>query len=53
MYLAFEVSRGKEELAEVMKQINDRPDMLAVDITENDMAKSHLRFLAGKPFVTG
>lgn len=47
IYLAFEVTRGKQEMQEVIENINHDPAMEALDITENDVAKSHLRFLAG------
>lgn len=39
---------GKEEMQQVVDNINNAPTpMHAIDITENEMAKSHLRFLAG------
>lgn len=47
VYLAFDALNGKSEMEEVVANINAQEKMLAVDITENDMAKSHLRFLAG------
>jgi threonine dehydratase len=47
IYIGFEVKQGMEERNQVVQQINARPAMLALDITDNDMAKSHLRYLAG------
>ena len=47
IYCAFEISNGKPEIQQIVRAINARPNMEAIDITENELAKSHLRFLAG------
>ena len=47
VYIAFDAPSGKAEMNQVISQINNDPQMVAIDITDNDMAKSHLRFLAG------
>jgi threonine dehydratase len=47
IYVAFELSKGKEEIKSVVESINSDPSMTAIDITDNDLAKSHLRFLVG------
>ena len=47
VYIAFEVTKGKREIDQVLANVNAHPSLAAVDITDNDMAKSHLRFLAG------
>lgn len=47
VYIAFDAPGGKREMNQVIEQINKDPQIVAIDITDNDMAKSHLRFLAG------
>jgi threonine dehydratase len=47
LYVGFEISNGKQEIDDVLAAVNAQPNMTALDITENDMAKSHLRFLVG------
>lgn len=47
IYIAFELSNGPAEIEQVVTKINADPSMTAINITDNDMAKSHLRFLAG------
>lgn len=50
IYIAFEPldsSRQSTERSELIAKINTHGEMNAIDITNNDMAKSHLRFLVG------
>lgn len=47
LFISFSVTEGKEEMDGVVRSINSSGNMFAMDITENEMAKSHLRFLAG------
>ncbi|KAI3634469.1 hypothetical protein MIR68_007380 [Amoeboaphelidium protococcarum] len=49
IYIAFELlkSNSLSELHQVVSKINNQENMAAINITDNDMAKSHLRFLVG------
>ena len=46
IYIAFEVSNGKEEITSVTEELALK-NMEALDITDNEMAKTHARYLAG------
>jgi threonine dehydratase len=40
-------TKKEEEFVSVVKAINERSDMHAIDLASNELAKSHLRHLAG------
>ncbi|KAJ3413422.1 hypothetical protein HDV05_008063 [Chytridiales sp. JEL 0842] len=46
IYIAFEVTNGKEEVDEVTQNLA-KVGIEAMDITDNEMAKTHMRYLAG------
>ncbi|KAI8915309.1 tryptophan synthase beta subunit-like PLP-dependent enzyme [Powellomyces hirtus] len=48
IYTAFDVSNGTTEVAELIQQLESSGTAYeAIDITENEMAKTHARYLAG------
>ncbi|KAJ3330437.1 hypothetical protein HDU76_005686 [Blyttiomyces sp. JEL0837] len=47
IYVAFEVTNGPTEAGEVMQHLKDVAGIEALDITENELAKTHMRYLAG------
>lgn len=45
--IGFEVSNGKTEAEDVLRALDSKEHIQALDITQNEMAKAHVRFLGG------
>ena len=45
-YIAFEVSDSSQEVPQIMEAL-EAQDMKPINITQNEMAKSHARYLVG------
>ncbi|KAJ3128069.1 hypothetical protein HK101_005449 [Irineochytrium annulatum] len=46
IYMAFEVTNGQEEVNDVIKSLQDN-GMEAIDISDDEMAKTHIKYLSG------
>lgn len=46
VYLAFDIQNGKSEIEQLVTQLKAQ-EMEAIDISDNEMAKTHARYSAG------
>ncbi len=47
IYIAFEVTNGAAEAEEVVSNLNAIPGFEVLDVSHNELAKSHAKYLAG------